>query len=71
METEVLPLTALVRLTPPLVAVSDTVSPVIVPPVLVMSVVAVTLKAPPFAPPVPACELPEKLMVPGEVKNIP
>ena len=48
-ETEVLPFTALVRLTPPPVAVRETVSPVMVPPVLVTLVAAVILNAPPDA----------------------
>ena len=70
-DTDVLPLTALVRLTPPLVAVSDTVSPVSVPPVLVILVPAVTSNAPPPAPAVPAWELPEKLMLPAVERKMP
>ena len=70
METEVLPFTALVRLTPPAVAVSATVSPVIVPPVLVTLVAAVILNAPPVTA-VPACEFPEILRLPAEFRKIP
>ena len=46
METEVLPLTALLRLTPPPVAVRATVSPVMVPVVWVILVAATMLNAP-------------------------
>ena len=69
-ETEVLPLTALARVTPPAVAVSDTVSPVMVPVVLVILVAATMLKAP-RDPAIPACELPEMLIEPLELRNMP
>ena len=68
--TEVAPVTVLLRLTPPPVAVRETVSPVIVPVVLVMLVAATMLNAPPDAR-VPACELPDILMVPAELRKMP
>ena len=69
-ETEVVPLTALVRVTPPEVAVRATVLPVMVPPELVMLVAAVMLKAPPEAA-VPAWEFPEMLILPAVFKKMP
>ena len=48
-ETDVVPETVFVRVTAPAVAVRATVSPVMVPPVLVMLVAATMLNAPPEA----------------------
>src|SRR5262249_5812547 len=69
-DTDVVPFTAFVSVTPPPVGVSDTVSPEIAPPVLVTLVAATTLNAPPDIA-VPACELPEIFILPADAKKIP
>ena len=69
-DTEVTPVTALLRLTAPPVAVNETVLPEIVPPVLVKLVAATMLNAPPEAA-VPAWEFPEMLRLPAEERKMP